>query len=195
MISNFDDFNYLEVNLVNSYFNKNIKNKENKENQVNKENSHLNIIDINWDDKSFNSMLMKFINDYGLKPFEKKFRILKHNDKNLIYSINDNKFSVNRQRFLSYNKNANYILIKYQKENIPPVNFPSTNIIHDMYYINKIIFKVSNRIYINFEVKKKIKEGNSEIFRRIYINLNNDKKNLDNSSINEKLEETIKYFK
>lgn len=195
MISNFDDFNYLEVNLVNSYFNKNIKNKENKENQVNKENSHLNIIDINWDDKSFNSMLMKFINDYGLKPFEKKFRILKHNDKNLIYSINDNKFSVNRQRFLSYNKNANYILIKYQKENIPPVNFPSTNIIHDMYYINKIIFKVSNRIYINFEVKKKFKEGNTEIFRRIYINLNNDKKNLDNSSINEKLEEAIKYFK
>ena len=195
MISNFDDFNYLEVNLVNSYFNKNIKNKENKENQVNKENPHLNIIDINWDDKSFNSMLMKFINDYGLKPFEKKFRILKHNDKNLIYSINDNKFSVNRQRFLSYNKNANYILIKYQKENIPPVNFPSTNIIHDMYYINKIIFKVSNRIYINFEVKKKFKEGNTEIFRRIYINLNNDKKNLDNSSINEKLEETIKYFK
>ena len=192
MISNFDDFNYLEINLVNSYFNKNIKNKENQENQ---ENSHLNIIDINWDEKSFNSMLMKFINDYGLKPFEKKFRILKHNDKNLIYSINDNKFNVNRHRFLSYNKNANYILIKYQKENIPPVNFPSTNIIHDMYYINKIIFKVSNRIYINFEVKKKIKEGNSEIFRRIYINLNNDKKNLDNSSINEKLEKSIKNFK
>ena len=189
MISNFDDFNYLEINLVNSFFNKNIKNKENQEN------SHLNIIDINWDDKSFNSMLMKFINDYGLKPFEKKFRILKHNDKNLIYSINDNKFNVNKQRFISYNKNANYILIKYQKENIPSVNFPSTNIIHDMYYINKIIFKVSNRIYINFEVKKKFKEGNSEIFRRIYINLNNDKKNLDNCSINQKLEQAIKFFK
>ena len=197
MISDFDDFNYLEINLVNSYFNKN-ENNENQKNDKNKkndQNTDLNIIDINWDEKSFNSILMKLINGYGLKSFEKKFRILKHNDKNLIYSINDNKYNVNKQSLLSYNKNDNYILIKYQKENIPPVNFPSTNIIHDMYYINKIIFKVSNRIYINFEVKKKFKEGNTEIFRRIYINLNNDKKNLDNSSINEKLEEAIKYFK
>jgi len=183
MISDFDDFNYLEINLINSYFNKH------------KENTYLNIIDINWDEVSFNSILMKLINNYKLRPFEKKFRILKHNDKSLIYSINDNKYNVNKQSLLSYNTKDNYILIKYQKENIPPINFPSTNIIHDMYYINKIIFKVSNRIYINFEVKKKFIDNKSQIFRRIYINLNNDKKNVDNNNINEKLEETIQYFK
>ena len=30
MISDFDDFNYLEINLVNSYFNKNEKNDKNE---------------------------------------------------------------------------------------------------------------------------------------------------------------------
>ena len=87
-----------------------------------------------------------------------------------------------------------YIMIKYNKENIPPINFPSTNNIHDMYHINKIIFKITNRIYINFELKKKIVNEKSEIFRRIYINLNNDKKNLDNNDINDILHKTINYF-
>ena len=146
MIHNFDDFNYLEINLINKF--------SSKDKKLNLDNN-LSVIDINWSEIEFNKILLKFINKYKLKPFEKKFRILQHYDTKLIYNINDNKYTANKQYFVSNNNNDNYILIKYQKENIPPVNFPSTRDINDMYYVNKVIFKVTNRIYINFELKKK----------------------------------------
>ena len=182
MANNFNDFNYLEINLFDL---KGI---------IDDECDKLKIIDINWSENSFNGMLKKIINNYKLKSFEKKFRILKHNDKNLIFNIIDNKYHVNKQSYVSHIISDKNILIKYQKENIPPVNFPSTNNIHDTFFINKIIFKITNRIYINFELKKKIIDNKSEIFRRVYINLNNDKINVDNNNINEKLEECVNYF-
>ena len=184
MINDFKNFNYAEINIISSM---------NRLKNINS-NKNLNVLDINWNEKEFNKTLLNLMNNYNLKPFEKKFRVLKHYNKKLIYSINDNKYNVNTEEYLSNSMTDKYIMIKYNKENIPPINFPSTNNIHDMYHINKIIFKITNRIYINFELKKKIVNEKSEIFRRIYINLNNDKKNLDNNDINDILHKTINYF-
>lgn len=184
MINDFNDFNYLEINLISP---------EVTSQQIDL-NKNLNITDINWNQKIFNKTLFDFMDKHKLKPFERKFRVLKHYNKNLIYSINDNKYNVNTKEYVSHINNNKYIMIKYNKDNIPPINFPSTKNIHEIYHINKIVFKITNRIYINFELKKKIINDKYEIYRRLYINLNNDKKNLDNNDINDILSKTLNYF-
>ncbi len=186
LITDFYDFNYLEINILQQ------KEKE-LENQINETND---IIDINWNEKIFNKVLLKFINEKRYKPFEKNLIITKHNELYLVHNINDNKFYVNKTNYVSHNLNDNYILIKYSKHNLPQISFPSTRNINDKYYVNKITFKITNRIYINFELKKKIAEDGSEkIFRRIYINFNNDKNDkIDNDNINNLLNKCINYF-
>ena len=179
LITDFYDFNYLEINILN----KNII-------ELN------NILDINWDEKDFNKIFNKFINEKRYKPFEKKLIITKHHDLYLVHNIIDNKFYVNKTNYISHDFKNNYIMIKYSKQNLPQISFPSTRNINDKYYLNKITFKITNRIYINFELKKKIMDnGNEKIFRRIYINFNNDKNDkIDNDNINNLLNKCINYF-
>ena len=182
MYSNFDDFNYSEIII----FDKNNF-------------SDKDIIDINWNENKFNNLIKKLISN-GFRSFEKKYKITKHNELILIDNISDNKLNLNilnliNHEYIEHNK-YNILLIKYNKETIPPFRFPSTDIIHDKYYLNKIIFKITNRIYLNFEINKKYDTG--EVFRRVYINLNNDNKSknkLDNKDINKILNDSInKYF-
>ena len=141
---------------------------------------------------------MYFIRDKSkYKPFEKKFSIKKYLNKTLLYSKDEEKYNVFEINFIDKIINKSNIIIKYQKKNLPVVNFPSTNNLNEELLINRITFKVTNRIYINFELSKKeiINNDSKEfkIFRRIYINFNNDKnKNIVEVNIND---DTVDYFK
>ena len=55
MIKNFDDFNYMEINIIDNIKDLNTSN---------------NIIDINWKENSFNKKLKKFTQNNNLNPFE-----------------------------------------------------------------------------------------------------------------------------
>lgn len=181
MIKNFDDFNYMEINIIDNIKDLNTSN---------------NIIDINWKENSFNKKLKEFTHNNNLHPFEKQYKITKHNNLILIKNIQDTKFNLYTLSYVNrYILNNNILVIKYNKNNLPPYQFPSTNNIDDEYFLNKIIFKITNRIYINFELMKKIENDKENIYRRIYINFNNEKKNLDHNKINEKIDNCIlKYF-
>jgi len=193
LINDFYDFNYLEINILNNTLDSNTLDSNTLDSNIDNSN---NIIDINWDENNFNNTLTKFINEKRYKPFEKKLIITKHNDLYLVHNINDNKFYVNKTNHVSHNLNDNYIFIKYCKQNLPQISFPTTRNINDKFYVNKITFKITNRIYINFELKKKIlDDGNERIFRRVYINFNNDKNDkIDNENINNLLNKCINYF-
>lgn len=161
----FKSFNYIEIDIL--------PNKRNIDNGK-------KIIDINWDENDFVKLLNKLIESRKFKrPFEKQHRIIKYKD--LIYSnnISDNKFNLFSNSYINKDVVDNKLIILYKKNNIPIFQFPSTNNYDDDYYINKIIFKITNVIYLNFEIKKK---GN-ELYYRVYINQNNDKLNIDHSLI------------
>lgn len=178
IINDFYNFNYLEINILPKTITK-----------------LDNIIDINWNKNIFENKLLKFINDKRYKPFEKQLEITKHNELYLVHNINDNKFYVNKTNYISHFRKDNCIIIQYNKVNVPQINFPSTKNINDKYYVNKITFKITNRIYINFELKKKIIDDTEKIYRRIYINFNNDKNDkIDNENINNLLTKCINYF-
>ena len=166
----FKSFNYIEIDILT----KNIDDK--------------NIIDVNWSKTDFVSLLNKIIESRKIKrPFEKQYRIMKCN--NLIYSnnISDNKYNLFSTTYIDRNILDNKLLILYKKDNLPVFQFPSTNNYDDDYYTNKITFKITNLIYLNFEIKKK----GSELYYRVYINQNNDKVNIDHTLIIKNIRETI----
>jgi hypothetical protein len=108
---------------------------------------------------------------------------------NLIYSnnISDNKYNLFSTTYIDRNILDNKLLILYKKDNLPVFQFPSTNNYDDDYYTNNITFKITNLIYLNFEIKKK----GSELYYRVYINQNNDKVNIDHTLIIKNIRETI----
>mgnify|MGYP003330645670 CR=1 FL=1 len=168
----FSSFNYLEIDIL--------KNNDDTYDE--------NIINVNWSKTDFVSLLNKLINSNQFKkPFEKQYRVLKYLDLIYIKNISDNKYNLYSLSFIDKEIEDNLLYIKYRKNNLAIFQFPSTDKINDDFYLNRIIFKITNLIYLNFEIMKK---NDIEIFYRVYINFNNDKTNIDHNLIIKNLEET-----
>lgn len=61
-----------------------------------------------------------------------------------------------------------YVKLMYCKEKIPYYLFPSTNKLTETLYINNMIFRIHNNVYLNFEMSK----SNKQQYYKIYINYN-----------------------
>jgi hypothetical protein len=80
----------------------------------------------------------------------------------------------------------NFIQVSYNKTKLTLVNFDSIKNLHKVSYIKKLIFRISNRIYINFEISIDSKTKNKNYL--VYINYNHDDNvdfNITNRCIND----------
>ena len=181
MIKNLDlsSFNYLEIDILNKNDDKN--NKNNKNNENNNKTDDKNIIDVNWSKIDFCEFLKKVIKSNNFnKPFEKQHRVQKYLDLIYVNNISDNKYNLHSLYLVESKIENNLLCIKYIKNNLAIFQFPSTDKINDDFYLNKITFKITNLIYLNFEVMKK---NDIEIYYRVYINFINEKNNIDSNLI------------
>ena len=83
-----------------------------------------------------------------------------------------------------------YRIIGYQKSKLTALNHPSTTYIYNTLYIKKLTFRISNRIYINFEIAL---DKDEEKTYKVYINYNHDT-NVDMSVITEQLKGLMHLF-
>ena len=188
-------YNYLEINILNK--NDDSRNNNSNDDSINNDSnddSNDHIIDLNWDNETFTKFLSKIINSKKFnKPFEKKFKVIRYFNQNYIINLSDNKYNHYKLFYVknNYIKNniKNISSIFYKKSTLPIFQFPSTDNIHDKFFLNKIIFKITNLIYLNFEIMKK---NENDIFYRVYINFNNDKHNIDYDTIVKSINKTIK---
>lgn len=160
-------YNYLEI-----YFNNtNLDNLDNLD--------KINNFDLNLTEDRFKYILNTFIKETELKPFQKKFIIYLNKDKELHYLKNENKYNVFQKNLINLEilkNNFNNIFIKYDKKDLPIINFSSTYQINDFIdtiILNKLIFKLNNRIYINFEISTHKHNINNFLYK-IYFNFNNN---------------------
>lgn len=136
-----------------------------------------NCIDIK--DKVFFKMLqnMKNKNYHGFQKHYKEYIF-----RNITYENNDkNEIKIFKKTLTKHdNLLENIRVLVFYKEKLPYHVFPSTTKIHSVSYISKAIFKINNRVYLNFERKKY--EGCSTFFNKVYINYNHDE-NVDLTTI------------
>lgn len=141
-----------------------------------------NIYDINYTKDEFYNIM----NRLKYKCFQKDCK--QYVSGNLIYeNFNNEDVKVYKTEIKNIKINSEYIISFYNKSKLTVLNFESSTNINDINYIRKLIFRVSNRIYINFEIKKK----NNNLVYNIYINYNHDD-TVDLSLINDSLENIIK---
>ncbi len=80
-----------------------------------------------------------------------------------------------------------YLMIAYNRSKLTFLSVPSTTNIYSMNYVKKLIFRVSNRIFINFKISQ---AKDSEKIYEVYINYNHES-NIDQEQINATLEQVF----
>lgn len=88
-------------------------------------------------------------------------------------------------------KENGLIKLYYAKDKVPYHMFPSTTKMNAVSHVRKLVFRVHNRVYINFQLEQQV--GTQEIRRKVYINYNLDK-NVDTGYMEDLISKAIKEF-
>ena len=121
-------------------------------------------------EQQFNTLLEKMTHK-EYRYFEKQYKEYVSDD--MYYETGSgDEIRVNKKSALGIEVNNNTITIIYNKTKLSILSFPSSFKINTICYIKKLVFRINNRIYINFEMKK-YHNSNKTIYS-IYVNYNHD---------------------
>jgi hypothetical protein len=84
-----------------------------------------------------------------------------------------------------------YINVYYQRTKLTLLNFPSTRSIHHVQYVKQLIFRVNNRIYINFKVS--VDDQKQQKTYQIFVNYNHEE-NLEMSPVLQTIQELLQFM-
>lgn len=146
------------------------------------------VIDINLSKEKFEYM-MGVVKRQNWKYFGKSCKMYTHN--NLIYEnydYTDIKVYSKEIKEAKMHPTLDLITLYCIKDKKPFHMFPSTKSIHSIAYVRKLVFRVHNRVYVNFETIKNVENDN--IVYKVYINYNHDK-NIDQEYMSGVIESTI----
>jgi hypothetical protein len=120
----------------------------------------------------------------GFQQFTKEYV---YNDMHLIKKIENNdvvESKVYKQKAIEIQnvENGKFRMVFYEKKKLPVIAFQSTSNIHNTVYKRKLIFRVTNKLFINFQLEM----HDTELSRKIYINFNNSK-DADHKDIEQKI--------
>ena len=126
--------------------------------------------------QDFNMYLGKMKRWSNLKCFQADSKEYDHRDLQLVKKIKDNEVQeskVYQTTPIAIIDEDCYRVIAFEKKKLSTVVFPSSKTYDQIKYKRKLIFRVNNKIYINFQ--QEYITGNENVFRKIYINFNNNK--------------------
>lgn len=135
---------------------------------------------------------MQMMTNNNYKYFQKNF---KEQIWNTTYyqNYNNDDIKVIRKDVITINNtnnntnNLNILTVGYNKSKLSLLNIPSSLDFYSSYFVNRLTFRVSNRIYVNFEIKTR---DNDKNFIKIYVNYNHDS-NVDITQIKKQLQDVI----
>lgn len=156
------------------------------------------VYDIDLSKEQFYKILSS-IKDY--KYFQKEYKEYIYSD--IVYRIlnknsnnknNNDLMKVFKQTPLKITNYDKFIVIGYNKNKLSILNFPSTTNIDQINYVKTLVFRITNRIYINFNITIDNKTRNK--LYSIFINYNHDSNyksdtNIDINEINKTINDIL----
>lgn len=145
-------------------------------------------IGMNYDDFSYLlSCIARAQHDF--KYFQKEYKEYIYNEV-IVQNNNNTEIKVYRQNpnFIQYNNNC--VCIGYTRNKMTFLNVPSTKNIFDINYVKKLIFRINNRIFINFQINM---DSNKEKTYMVYINYNHEQ-NIDVDGVTQILNKIFDIF-
>lgn len=147
---------------------------------------------IGLDENTFYALLQK-MHHKNYKFFQRVFKEYIYNDMVCQCHTNDEVkvFRLVPLNVLCPNKGT-FVQVCYQRTKLTLLNFPSTRSIHQIHYVKQLIFRVLNRIYINFRVS--VDDTTRQKTYQIFINYNHEE-NLEMSPVLKTLDELLMFLK
>lgn len=138
--------------------------------------------------------ILTHLKNTDLQCFQKHYKEMVYHD--LSYEVLTQTNSINVVKKISKGIDTNWVddmvVTVWHKTKVPFHMFPSTTDISSICFVSKAIFKVSNRVFINFEIKK-YQDNPTISFSKIFINYNHDE-NVDCSKSYEHVEKALRYL-
>lgn len=126
-----------------------------------------------------------------VKYFQKEYKEYTVNDIVCQIYPSDNETKVFRKKPVNveYNDKQHLLILSHNKNKLTMLNFPSTKNINQITYSKALIFRISNRIYLNFVISMNERLADKKTYN-IYINYNHES-NVDLSLINNAIKQIL----
>jgi len=156
--------------------------------EINEDNEKT-IIDNNLTVKQFLELLgcMKKSDANSFKYFQKEYKEYLYTDI-ILQNYKNTELRVFRQNFVNINSDKHYTMIGFNRSKLTFLSVPSTTNIHDMIYVKRLIFRVNNRIFVNFQISLH-KDGKKTY--QVFINYNHET-NIDPEGVTKTLDDVMK---
>lgn len=151
----------------------------------------VEIYDYDLSKDKFYIILNHINNKINIKPYQKEWKEYLYDD--IYYQTHNFNDEIKVHKKIGYNVEIfeNWAIIKYIKTKQSPLNFPSTTKILIEMYIKSHIYRITSRIFLNFENYWNAKTNKSGY--KIYINYNHDNF-VDTEPVLSKLKEITDLF-
>ena len=135
------------------------------------ERDELASADVSLTGKQFLDLLVAMKNsNESYKFFQKEYKEYQYTDL-VVQNYKNTETRVFRQNFVTMNQGKNWLLTGYQRSKLTFLSVPSTTNIHDMMYVKRLIFRVNNRVYVNFQTS--LHQDGAKTYQ-VYINYNHE---------------------
>lgn len=148
----------------------------------------LNVLDVSVSKQQFEEMMAGLVKrDY--KFFQKEYKEYNYGDV-LVQNFNNTETRIIRLSTNLIRTNNKLVMIGYHKSKLTFLNVPSTTNIFDINYVKRLIFRITNRIFINFQCN--MDEDGKKTYV-VYVNYNHES-NIDPEGINDTLKKVLDIF-
>ena len=134
------------------------------------EDTGLDVYKIDVGAKVFTNILQLMATREDLKYFQKSYKEYNYGDI-IFQNYNNTETRVFRKTPLAITSEDKMLKISFQRQKLSVINVPSNTHFKDICHVNHLIFRVTNRIFLNLLVKRDMKGGISHV---VYVNYNND---------------------
>ena len=132
---------------------------------------------------------LKTLSRRNIKHFQKSYKEYKYGD--IVYHNHSNEETHVHRSVPTGVAYANGVLeLAYQRQKLSIINVPALAAVDDVLYVKHLVFKISNRTFINAVAKK---DTDGQTTYTIYINYNHDL-NVDTEVANKQLADTLGMF-
>ena len=134
----------------------------------------MNVYKVDLGQERFTSILKVMSGREDLKFFQKSYK--EYNYGEIIYQNYDNtETRVFRKVPISFDYNNHVLKVAFQRQKLSIINVPSNTSFKEIYTVNHLIFRITNRIFLNMLVKRSSKEiDHAAVSYNVYVNYNHD---------------------
>lgn len=136
----------------------------------------------------FGGLLEKMGKAHDLKHFQKEYKEYVYNDV-VVHNYMNTETRVFRNTPVLVKPGKGCVVSAYNRSKLTFLNVPSTKTIHDVQCVKRLIFRVNNRLFVNFQVAAP--PGTPDTTYTVSVNYNHEQ-NVDMDSMGEALDRISK---